>query len=261
MQVTVRGLILRERSIGDNDKYLDVFTHEKGLIEILARGVKKKTSKYLSVCQPYSYAEFSLYESEKADKKYILNSADSIRNFFRISQDVEKYALACYFSELMLHVAAPEQPNNEALRLILNCLHFLEQGTLDNRQLKATFELRLMTEIGLTPYLVGCCKCYKYKAPAMQFDMRGGRLFCEDCVGDRNLREMVQVDMKMLHYLRTISLMDMKYIFGLRVDKMYMRNLCEITEEYLKIQLNAESNKFNTLDYFNTISGWKNKYE
>ena len=49
MLTTLKGLVLRERSLGDNDKFLDILTDGSGLIEVLARGVKKPNSKNASV--------------------------------------------------------------------------------------------------------------------------------------------------------------------------------------------------------------------
>ena len=244
---TLNGLVLREKSLGDNDKFLDILTDTDGLIEVLAKGVKKQNAKNSSVSTIYSYAKYCLSES---NGKYILNSAEPIRNFFELSRDIEKFALSSYFSEVILYVATQEKPNNEVLRLILNCLHFLCLGNRENLFLKAVFELRLMSEIGLVPNLIGCCECLKYKDKLMQFDLRGGRLFCESCIGPRDLKDFFALDERLLHYIRFIALTDMKQLFNLNVSREYYGILNEITERYCEIQLDRH---FKTLDFYKTF--------
>ncbi len=247
MLTTLNGIVLRERSVGESDKFLDVLTDAEGLIEVFAKGVKKQNSKNAPVTQLYCYSKFCLNES---GGRYTLNSAEPIRTFFELSQDIEKFSLAAYFSEMILYVATEERPNNEVLRLILNCLHFLCLGNRDIMLLKATFELRLMSEIGLVPNLIGCCQCLKYTASRMQFDLRGGRLFCEDCVGNRSLEEMEPLDAYLLHCLRFIALTDMKQLFGLKARKEYLGTLCRITERFCTIQLGR---RFPTLEFYKSI--------
>lgn len=239
--------MLRERSIGENDKFLDILTDSSGLIEVSAKGVKKQNAKNSSVSQSFCYATYCLSENRG---RYILNSAEPIRTFYDISLDIERFALANYFAEMTLYVATQEQPNNEVLRLILNSLHFLSLGNRENLLLKAIFELRLMSEIGLIPNLIGCCECLKYTASQMQFDLRGGRLFCEDCFGGRDLRDVELLDGRLLHSVRFIALTDMQKLFNLNVPKEYLIPLSNITERYTEIQLGKH---FSTLDFYKSM--------
>ncbi len=249
MLTTQNGLVLRERSLKENDKFLYILTDGSGLIEVAAKGVKKQNAKNASVSQPFCYAKYCLIESGGG---FILNSAEPIRTFFNISRDMARFSLANYFAETALYVMTEEKPNNEVLRLILNCLHFLDTQSRDILLLKSIFEFRLMSEIGLIPNLLGCCDCLKYQAPLMQFDLRGGRLFCENCIGNRSLAEMEPLDTKLLHYLRYIALTDMKQLFSMNVQKEYLSTLSRITERYCEIQLGK---KFATLDFFKTMMG------
>lgn len=248
---TLKGLVLRERSLGENDKFLDILTDRLGLVEVLAKGVKKANSKNASVAQSFCYAEYCLSDS---NGRYYLNSAEPIRTFYSVSQDLERFALASYFSEMMLFVATQERPNNEALRLILNSLHFLSNGSRENLLLKSIFELRLVSEIGLIPNLIGCCQCLKYSARQMQFDLKGGRLFCEDCFGNRDLTDVEVVDERLLHSIRYIALTDMEKLFNLLVPKEYLMPLTLITERYAEIQLDRH---FQTLDFYKSLLNGK----
>lgn len=239
--------MLRERSLGENDKFLDILTDGAGLLEVAARGVKKQNSKNASVAQSFCYAEFCISETKG---RYILNSAEPIRNFYELRLDVEKLSLASYFAEMTLFVATQERSNSEVLRLILNCLHFLSLGTRENLMLKSVFELRLLSEIGLIPNLLGCCKCLKYADGQFLFDLRGGKLYCENCFGNRDLYDVEPLDGRLLHYIRYIALTDMKKLFSLKVPREYLLPLTNITERYSEIQLDKH---FQTLDFYKSM--------
>lgn len=249
--LTLNGLVLRERSLKDNDKFLDILTDTHGLIEVCAKGVKKPGSKNASVSQVFCYAKYCLSDT---GGRYYLNSAEPIRTFFELSGDMEKFALASYFSEVLLYIATQEKPNNEVLRLILNCLHFLCLGNRPILLLKSIFELRLMSETGYTPNLIGCCECYAYTSDDMQFDMKNGRMFCGHCIGPRDLADYYPLDVNLLHYLRYIALTDMERLFSIKVRKEYLGNLNEITERYCELRLEKQ---FNTLNFFKELINGK----
>lgn len=246
--LTVNGLVIRERPLGENDKILSVLSDTNGIIDVLARGVKKSNAKNASVSSMFCYAKYCLSDGKSG---YILNSAEPIRIFYDIRLDVSKFALASYFCEMILHACVQNQSDKEVLRLILNTLHFLSKEDKSEAKLKAVFELRFMSEIGLVPNLIGCCKCYKYTDMQMQFDLSEGRIYCEDCCGPRDLRQCEIVDSTLLHALRFIALSDMSRIFSFRISDDYLPLLSNITERYVRIQLDK---RFPTLDFYKSLN-------
>lgn len=245
--LTVNGLVIRERASGENDKILSILSDTEGLVEVCAKGVKKANAKNASVSQCFCYAKYCVTEGRNY---YILNSAEPIRMFYDIRLDIEKFALASYFCELLLYTCPKGEANYEVLRLILNTLHFLSKGTRTNEMLKSVFEMRLMSEIGLVPNLIGCCECYRYLAPYMQFDLASGKLYCEVCCPLTDLRNCEQINMPVLHALRLIALSDMAEIFKFKISKLYQTQLSRVTERYVLIQLGRN---FKTLDFYKSL--------
>ena len=93
---------------------------------------------------------------------YVIDEAEPIETFFKLSVDIEKLSLAQYFSELALTLVQEGEPSEEYLRLMLNSLNFLANGKKDIEQLKAITELRLMCIAGYMPNLIACDKCGEY---------------------------------------------------------------------------------------------------
>lgn len=248
MLITLKGLVLRERTLGENDKFLDILTDSLGLITVCAKGVKKANAKNSACSQMFSYATFCVSQSKD---RYILNSSEPIRIFYDLRLDVEKFALASYFAELAMYTATPDQPNEGVLRLILNSLHFLSEGKRENELLKCIFEMRLMSEIGLVPNLIGCCECLTYSAENMQFDLKYGKLYCENCCGARDLKNFEVLNPTLLHAIRYIALTDMERLFSFKLSCEYLPILSNITERYVRIQLDK---RFQTLDFYKILT-------
>ena len=52
--VTLRGIVLREFPVGENDKFIHIFTKEQGVIEVSVRGGQKMLSKNAGATQLYA---------------------------------------------------------------------------------------------------------------------------------------------------------------------------------------------------------------
>ena len=85
----------------------------------------------------------------------------------------------------------------------------------------------------------------------MQFDLKGGRLYCENCCGARDLRTFEVIDETLLHAIRYIALTDMERLFSFKLSPDYLEMLMVITERYVKLQLDK---RFATLDFYKTIT-------
>lgn len=61
----LRGIVLKEFPVGENDKFIHVFTIEQGVIEISVKGGQKLLSKNAGAIQLYAYSDFQ-YELTRA---------------------------------------------------------------------------------------------------------------------------------------------------------------------------------------------------
>lgn len=252
--LTIKGLVIRERPAGENDKWLTVLTAEQGVLEVRARGVRKQNAKNAAISQLYSYGSLCLERSRTG--VYFLNSSELIRSFYSVRLDISRLSLALYFSEMTIYTGTGEQQSADVLRLFLNTLHYLEVKERSHRLLKPVFELRLMSEIGLVPNLIGCCKCYKYEDGDMVFDMAEGRLYCSRCCSKRDMTRCAILDGVLLHALRFIALSDMERIFSFRISKKHLEELSLITERYANIQLGRS---FKTLEFYKSTDSYEEK--
>lgn len=247
MIITTRGIILRERAVKENDKYVEILCEDIGIVEALVRGGRKITSKNCAATQLLTFSKICL---TKTNSGYIVNSSQVINTFYNIRLDLKKLALAAYFSDILRFTTPPEEPAREVLRLFLNTLHFLDKGERDNEQMKIVFELRMMCETGLMPDLIGCHNCYLHEDDEMYFNLYEGRLCCKNCLSEHEFHRSRVIDKTMLHIIRYICLSDFEKIFYFKISEKYQYKLSPITEQYMKFQFNKA---FNSLDYYRKI--------
>lgn len=250
MLITVTGLVIAERDLGESDKFIDILTAEYGVVEICAKGARKITGKNNASTQLLSYAKFCF---SKRGERFYLNSSEPIRVFYEIRLDMKKLALAEYFIEISKYCVTTGQSARDAMSLLLNSLHFLSEGTRSCEFLKSVFELRFLAEIGMMPQLIGCRDCYKYEAEEMFFLIERCCLLCGEHFYGRGFEENeyhIRLTKTVLHTLRYICLSDKNKLFNFKLGEQSQMLLNEITEKYILARL---SKSFKTLDFYKKI--------
>ena len=244
---TVEGIVLKERSVGEQDKFIDILTKESGVLEVSVKGAKKINGKSGSSAQLLAYSRFCI---DKRGNYLYLNSAEPIHIFYGLRSSLTKISLASYFAEVMRFCIRPEAQNGDILRLMLNCLHYLENGERSEEFLKAVFELRLMSEIGYMPDIVACRGCGVFEPEELFFCIRDGGFFCSDCFESENTDDYMKVKLPVLSAVRHIVLADMGRLFNFRVSDSTQQRLSALAESYALTHLERS---FGTLDFYKTL--------
>jgi DNA repair protein RecO (recombination protein O) len=246
--------------VGENDKFIHILTRERGVIEVSVRGVRKMISKNAGGSQLFAYSHFSLRYSKG---NYYLDSCEIIRLFYKIREDLDRLALADYISEVVSFVAGHNEQKEDVMRLILNTFHFLSEGKRECILLKAVFELRFMTEIGMMPDIVCCHKCMEYICDDMCIDLLSTKLYCTKCYKAKYDGSQIRMRGSVVHAMRHIVFADFNRLFNFRLGNANMKNLSNITEKYLLTHLGRE---FKTLEFYKglqtlTFNTGKEDYE
>lgn len=244
MRTNTDGLILKEQNIGEKDKLVTVLTRHNGLVRAFVRGAKSVNNRKNSSTGMFCFSKLCLYKTKES---YIIDEAEPIELFFELRSDLEKLALAQYFSELIMTLVQEDEAAEEYLRLILNSLHFLAKGKMPVEQVKAITELRLMCIAGYMPNLVACDRCGEYETNTMYFDVEDGLLYCENCMSNSML---FPLDIGLIKALRHIAFSDFEKIYSFKMEDSALPDLSYITEKYLLSKLQRN---FKTLEFYNSI--------
>lgn len=150
------GVVLAEYAYGENGKRLSLLTKELGRVTAFAKGAKKAKSPLLAASQLFVFANFELYKGKEA---YTLTGAEVIESFYSIRSQIELTAMAAYFSELSLNFTREEMGSQRLLKLIYLSFEEMEKARTPLQQLKAVFELKLLSLLGYLPEVSQCIGC------------------------------------------------------------------------------------------------------
>lgn len=247
MLVTVDGIVIGRRAIGDNNCFLDVLTDEYGVIEATAHGVRKLTSKNGGACSLFSYSRFCF---AKTGVKYTLNSAEPKYSFHRLSNDIEALSLAVYFADVIKDTSAAEQESAGLVRFMSMSLYEIEKRRLPLSQVKSVFELRLAAILGFEPDLRACRSCICYEHKEMYLDYANSNIICGDCAKSEE-GEYDLLPPSVLYAMRFIIYSPLEKIYRFTLSAIALAEISSVCEKYLLYRLERG---FRSLDYYKTIA-------
>lgn len=244
MNLTTKGLILKEQNIGERDKLVTVLTEERGVLRAFVRGAKSVKSKKQAATTKFCYARLSLYSGKDS---YIIDEAEALEMFFGLRDDLEKLALGEYFLELGLIFSPEEENAHDNLRLLLNSLYMLANGKRPPEMLKALTELRLLSLAGYAPNLVACEKCGRFESDPMYFDISEGLLYCDNCAP---ATAPFALSLGVVNAMRHIVFSDFQKLYAFRTNDTVTEELAYVTEAYLRSRVER---RLKTLEFYNSV--------
>lgn len=246
--ITVEGIVLKERFVGEQDKFIDVLTKDNGVVELSVKGARKINGKSGSSTQLFAYSRFCV---NKRGERSFLNSAEPIHIFYGLRDSLVKISLASYFAEILRFCIKSDSNGGDILRLFLNTLHYLENGQRDTVLLKSIFELRLLSDIGFMPDVVACRCCGVFEPRVLFFALDGSGFFCADCYEKNSAAGYMKLELPALSAVRHIVLSDLDRLFNFRISERTQERLSELSEVLL---LTHTERNFTTLDFYKSIA-------
>ena len=177
MEEKFSGLVLGGVNFSENDKILNVFTLEKGVLSAKIKGVKKAGAKLKFAAEPFCFAEFVF--SKSSDKRTVIG-ASLIDSFYPIREDIKKYFAGGAVLEFVKRFYRESMVDEQEFFLTINALKEIAYG--DN-PLSAliSFFIAALKEEGHKLELGGCARCGSKINGRTFFDYGVGAFFCETC--------------------------------------------------------------------------------
>lgn len=260
MLIKTKGIIIKHRDIGENDRIITIISGELGVIEVSVRGIRKaksvSASSLAGSCQIFCYSEFVLF---KGKNNYSLNSADSINQHYEIRQDITKTALASYFCEVLKYISPDEQSAGEYIKLTLLAFQILNKDTPNDKSLdliKAIFEFKVIAISGYAPNFVACdnCGCYDDEVLQVNFFPDKGYILCDGCLPKHNMDNDIIIPLPNVIFkaMRHILYSDITRLFRFNLSNEAATYLSDITESYLFMYI--EQGAIKSLDIYKQLN-------
>lgn len=257
MTARVRGLVIRTSDYKEADRLVTLFTEEMGTLVAVAKGARSLRSRQMAATSQFCYGEFVLYR--KGDY-YWVKEASLIESFFELRRSLEGLALAAYLCEVLADVTVAEE-ERELLRLSLNSLYAIANGTHPVEKIKAVFEMRAAAILGFLPEVLSCSACDAQTGDFF-FDIMGGFVICAACHADAQISlPPTEDDGHERHILcpltegarRALAYAvhaPMEKLFSFSLPEEDMRLFCRAAEAYL---LHHLERSFSALDFYREV--------
>lgn len=140
---TTEGIVLRHNNFGEADRILTVLTPYKGKLKVLAKGIRRITSRRAGNVEPLNKVKVHIF---RASGMPILQEAESLKTFSKIKDNLILSTYASYVLEITDRLIVEGQLHKEVYNLLLGLLELLEKNP---RQIFIRgFEVKLLTELG-----------------------------------------------------------------------------------------------------------------
>lgn len=140
--VTTEGLILKRKNFGEADRVLTVLTDRYGKISIIAKGVRRITSRRAGNVEVLNRVKLHLFKA----KSYNLTEAESLDTFAKLKENLTLSTTAFHIIELTDRLTAEEQKNPQLYELVVSILRILEKNP---RQIFIrAFEVKILSLLG-----------------------------------------------------------------------------------------------------------------
>ncbi len=249
MQISVKGLVLRETKVGDYDKIITLLTKEYGKISVSAKGSKNLKSRFLAGTQSFCYGSYMLFY---AKGKYSLNELELIESFYGLRSDIASLALGGYICALAYELSNENEDCGELLSLTLNALHLTVKNDRPKELIKSVYELRALSISGFAPDLVACNGCGCFESDTVLFSVTEGLMWCKECFDKLDIKPLdaKALSPNVLYAMRYILFSEDKKIFSFKLDGTELRTLADICESYVK---EKTEHNITALDFYNSV--------
>lgn len=145
--VKVEGIILKRRNLGEADRILTVFSKNLGKISVLAKGVRRITSRRAGNVELLNRVSMYLH---RAKSFLILTEAISLNTFQKIKDNLTLSTYAYHLIELVDKLTAENQENRLTYENLVEVLKRLERNP--RQILIRAFEVKILSLLGFANF-------------------------------------------------------------------------------------------------------------
>lgn len=183
MLASAEVILLDVYDLHENDRIVTMLSPQHGKVRGVARGARRKYSRFAGTLQPLAKARVTWYQKEGNDLAR-LSGVDLIRPAYRMQSDLEGILLGGYLAGHVLEFAQENDPSERLFRLLDSTLAALLAG-VDRGLAARYFEAWALRLAGIFPPPIECPECGRPLAGGARLAAVGDALVCESCSSGR----------------------------------------------------------------------------
>ncbi|MBC7264002.1 MAG: DNA repair protein RecO [Chloroflexi bacterium] len=239
------AIVLKRSDLGEADRLLTLYTPDMGKLRVVAKGVRKPTSRKSGHVELFSLTDLLIARGRNLD---IVTQAEVIEPHRILREDLLRASYAHYVSELVDRFTGEEEENFPLYRLLSSTLDWV--CTSGDLSLTVRyFELHLLELVGYRPQLQICVRCSKeIGSSAVLFSAEMGGVICARC-GESG-QKMQTLSPEGLQVMRYLQDNDYRVAIRLRPSRGIRRELEGVLQAYIVYLLER---RLQSVDFLNQM--------
>ncbi|KGF09447.1 hypothetical protein HMPREF1635_03350 [Clostridiales bacterium S5-A14a] len=177
MLLHTEAVVLKRTRAAGGVNMLTLFTKKYGKISVSSKlgfGGKRRSELAIS---PFTLGDYKIFSNRGY---YNLDTADVVKSYYAIGEDIKKYGAASLVLEMTGKMIAEEQPMPDIFTLLKTFLELMEVRQKSQETLVLAYEIKILTKLGYLPQLDACVSCGSVNNLNF-FSIDKGGLLCSDC--------------------------------------------------------------------------------
>ena len=173
------AVVLRTQKLGESDRIVTVLTKTHGRKRVVARGVRKTSSRIGARLEPFSLVDVQCYEGRTLDS---VNQVEALASYGAdLSQDYQRWTAGQAMLETAERLTSEEgEPAVQQFLLLVGGLRTLANDEHESGLILDSFLLRSLSVAGWAPTFEECARCGA-GGPHRAFHPAAGGALCVDC--------------------------------------------------------------------------------
>lgn len=230
----VEGVILKRTAYKENDMILHIYTKNYGKIGVMARGVRKITSKNARATQELMISEMTIHLKKGLSP---LIKATPVHYLRHIKENIDSEIVANYILEYYYRYIDENSPNSHENDVLLNALYALDNG-YHPLLVYLLFNVFILDHSGVSLNVEGCVKCGSSKV--VSISLLDGGFICAN-----HLKHQPVYNVDVLKAFRHIHKIPLEHIDQIHILESVMLELIPImdafVEEYTGISMKTKT--------------------
>ena len=143
------GIVLKRKNIGETDRLLTIFTREHGKLVVIAKGIRKITSRKAPHLEPFVRLNLLLARGRSYDH---VIEVQTIKKNLNIQKKLERIAVAYKIAELVDRLCPEKEDHEQIFSFVVEALSVINTCQLqDLLTVSEKFSHQLLWELGYLP--------------------------------------------------------------------------------------------------------------
>jgi DNA repair protein RecO (recombination protein O) len=241
---TTEAIVLSRFDFGEADRILTLITPGSGKIKVIAKGIRRPTSRIGGSLEPFAELQVALARGRTFE---VVTQVVVDHAWLNLRDSLESAATAWYLAELADR-SLEERTAAEPLYILLKRAYGLLDAGMAPGRVARWYEMHLADELGVRPEVDRCAECDRPLEAGEQYRWvpNLGGVICERCPGPSHERTGLSLDG--LKLLKAYQRLDIEAIAALRLAETSEREVEAAMRDFIGHALERQARSLAFLD-------------